>query len=184
MKKLFTTVLLTGLMSINLASFATETSPVRQTFANVPLKSPLQNKYSAYRIDYINEGQNPIRVNDIKCYNRIAVADSYSSYTISKKTKVCAVLALPTLGLSNLVAMPDMMKQSGGLLEAQNEARRFNAMDLTTADSLNLKTSNEILGQGQSIQFNILVPLNEKPEMVGTFEDTVAHKYIRVESSK
>ena len=184
MKKVFTAILCAGLMSINLASFATETSQVKVNCTNVPLKSPLQDKYSAYRIDYINEGQNIIRVNDVKCYNRVAVADYFSSYTISKKTKICALLALPTLGLSNLIAAPDMMKQSGGLMASQNEARRFNAMELTATDCTNLKTSNEILGQGQSIQFNVLVPLNEKPEVVGTFESLNNHQYIRVEAAK
>lgn len=184
MKKILATSLCLGLLSINLAGFATETSQIKVNFTNVPLKSPLQNKYSAYRVNYINEGQNPVRVNDVKCYNRIATADAYSDYKMTKKTKVCTLLAIPTLGLSNIVAMPDIMKQSGGLLEAQNEAKRFNAMDLTATDSTSIKTSNEILGSGQSIQFNILVPLNETPEMAGNFEDTATHKYIRVESSK
>lgn len=185
MKKTLSVVLCLGLLSINLASYATEISPVKINCTNVPLKTTLNVKYSAYRIDYINEGQNPVRVNDVKCYNRVPIADYFSGeYKMTKKTKICYLLALPTLGLSSLVAMPDIMKNSTGALASQNEARRFNAFDLTANESTNLKTSNEILGQGQSLQFNVLVPLNEKPEIVGTFEDTVAHKYIRVEAAK
>ena len=179
MKKLLSTILCASLMSINLACCANEAPLVKVNMTNVPLKSPLQDKYSAYRIDYINEGQNPIRVNDVKCYNRIAVADAYSSYKISKKTIVCTILALPTLGISTLFAAPDILKQQGGVLTAQNEARRFNGMDYAGTEGL--KTSNEILGQGQSLQFNILVPLSETPEMAGSFEDVTTHKYIRVE---
>lgn len=183
MKKQFTTILLAGLMSINLASFAAEQT-VKMNITNVPLTTALNVKYSAYRIDYINEGQNPVRVNDVKCYNRVPIADYSAGYTVTKKTKVCMLLALPTLGLSNLVAMPDMMKSSTGLLASQNEARRFNAFDMSATESTNLKTSNEILGQGQSMQFNVLVPLNEKPEAIGQFQDITTNKYIRVETAK
>lgn len=186
MKKLLTTGLCLSLLSVNLICFASETNQVKVNFTNVPLKSPLQNKYSAYRINYINEGQNPVMVNDVKCYNRVVYANVFNEYKTSKKTIICAILALPTLGLSNLFAAPDIMKQNTGVLEAENEAKRFNAFDLanTNNDSGNMKTNNETLLSGQSIQFNVLVPLNETPDMTGSFEDTTTHKYIRVQNDK
>ena len=155
MKKMFTAIVCASLLSINLTCFAAE-QPVRMNCTNVPLGTTLQSKYSAYRIDYINDGQNPVRINDVKCYNRIASADYFSGRPMmTKKTKVCMLLAIPTLGLSNLVAMPDVLNNNTGILAAQNEARRFKALDLAALDSTTLKTSNEILGRGQSIQFNV-----------------------------
>jgi len=182
MKKLLSTMLCMGLLSINLTGLATETAQVKIDCTNVPLKSALQSKYSAYRVDYINEGQNPVRVNDVKCYNRVAVADVYSSYKIKTPSVGEFFLGLVTLGLTTIPSNIASIKESGKILDAQNEARRFNAFDLTATESINLKTSNEILGQGQNAQFNILVPLNETPEVVGTFEELVSHKYIRVQS--
>ena len=185
MKKPLSALLCLGLLSINLTGFASETAQVKMNCTNVPLQTTLNVKYSAYRIDYVNEGQNPVRVNDVKCYNRVPIAEYFSEgYKLTKKTKICMLLALPTLGISNFFAMPDIMKNNTGALASQNEARRFNAFDLTATDSTNLKTSNEILGQGQSMQFNVLVPLDAKPEIVGTFQDVVNNKYIRVEGTR
>lgn len=185
MKKLFTTVLCLGLMSVNLASFADEASAVKLNCTNVELKSSLKNKYAAYRIECFNTGKNPVRVSDVKCYNKVAMADYYSDFRITKKTMVCSLLALPTLGLSNFIGAPDALRTSGNLMQAQNEAKRFNALDVTGTNSgNNLPTSNEVLVQGQSVEFNVLVPLNESPDVSANLEDTVSHQYIRVQSAK
>lgn len=185
MKKLFSVILCVSLASFNFMCFAAETPPIKVSITSIPLQSALDKKYSAYRVDYINEGQNAVRINSAKCYNRVAYADTYGLVKrVNKTTKLCTLLFIPTLGLSSFVMMGNIMKGNEVILTAQSEARRFNALDLTSPDSSCLKTSNEILGQGQDIQFNVLVPLNETPEMVGNFEDTVSHKYIRVEGTK
>lgn len=188
MKKLFTTVLCTSLMSINLASFATETSQVKIYLNNVPLKTSLQTKYSAYQVEYLNEGQNPVRVNNISCCNKISIADtSGAMYSPKKKDSVMFALSPLTLGITGLVAGSKGMGQSMQIMPTIDEAKRFNAYDISGVgnnDSSSLKTNNEILSQGQSLHYSVLVPINDKPQMAGSFEDTVTHKYIRVESSK
>lgn len=180
MKKLLSTILLASLMPINLASFAAETAQVKINCTNVPLKSALQSKYSAYRVDYINEGQNPVRVNDVKFYNNITAVSPYEGVQPPKHMALKALLFLPTLGVTGAMLTKDLYKRGDEATLNMNEAKRFNAF--YTQDGL--QTHNEILGQGQSIQFNVLVPLNEKPELVGTFEDTATHKFIRVEGQK
>jgi hypothetical protein len=182
MKKILSAVLLTSLMSVNLASFAANAEPIKVNVTNVALKSSLQDKYSAYRIDYINEGQNPVRVNDVKCYNRVSVADVSTNYKLKKSTMAGILLAPLTLGVSALAVMPSVQKENSKSLSTINECKRFNGMDYAGTEGL--KTNNEILGAGQSIQFNVLVPLNETPEAVATLEDITTHKYIRVESTK
>lgn len=174
MKKLLSTMLCVGLLSINLACLAETANQVKLTCTNIPLKSTLQNKYSAYRIEYFNEGQTPIMVNNVKCYNRVAIADAYGG-SYGKSPFRTLLLSFVTLGLSTI---PTNM----AVLDAQNEARRYNALDYTGASGSNVSTVNEVLPQGQSVQFNLLVPLNETPEVVGTFEELVSHKYIRVQN--
>ena len=93
MKKSLSTLLCLGLLSSNLACFAGETAQVKMNCTNVPLQTTLSVNYSAYRIDYINEGQNPVRVNDVRCYNRIPMADYFTGgYKLTKKTKICLTL--------------------------------------------------------------------------------------------
>lgn len=187
MKKLFSTILCVSLMSINSMCLASDTAKVKLNLTNVPLQSALQNKYSAYRIEYFNEGQNPVRVNDVKCYNKIAIVDMSDATVKLKKHDIMMFALSPlTLGITGMVAGTKATKQSFQLCPAMDEAKRFNAMDYTNlgADGSRLQTQNEILSQGQSIQFNVLVPINDKPQVVGAFEDTVTHQYIRVEGLK
>lgn len=183
MRKIVLSLLCASILSTNLITFASEQSPIRLSINNVPLKSPLQSKYSAYRIDYINESMNPVRVNDVRCYNRVAMADmSDASVKLNKHDVMMFALSPLTLGITGLIAGSKATKQSYQIYPAMNEAKQFNAMDYTGLDTGNaLRTSNEILAQGQSLQFNILVPINETPNIIGNFEDTNTHKYIRIE---
>lgn len=190
MKKILFAILFVGLLVFNYPSVATEANSVKLNLINVPLKSPLQNNYSAYRVEFVNNGQNPVRVNDVNFYNRVIMADVFGSYKLKKSTVACTLLSLPTLGLSNLFAFPDVMKNNTDILSAQNEARRFNAYEIMPYNPMNpttntpLTAKNEILTQGQSVQYNILVPLNENPQVAGTFFDTVSNQYVRVQNDK
>lgn len=147
---------------------------------SVPLKSALQGKYSAYRIDYINEGQNPVRVNDVKFYNNITSVNVHEGVEMPKHILAKTLFFLPTMGATGVMLANDFKKGTDVANLNLNEAKKFNACYAQDG----LQAHNEILPQGQSIQFNVLVPLNEKPETVGNFEDVTTHQYIRVQSTK
>lgn len=184
MKQLFAIILCTTLLSVNLAGFAAETQqtqPVKVILTKVPLRSVLQDKYAAYKIEYVNEGQNIVRVNDVACYNQITQADTLGAYKFTKSDKVALALSIPTLGFSCLKVLTDHSSKS---LEARNEAKKFSADAYPIVANEGIKSRNEVLGTGQSIRFNVLVDLDEKPETAADFEDLVTHKYLRVQSTR
>lgn len=182
MKKLISTILCVGLLSINLAGFAAETSPVKLNIVNTPLQSVLQNKYAAYRIDFINEGVNPLRVVSTACYNRVVKPDiTGDTMKLTKNDKILLMLSPLTLGITGMVygwkTLGKTNNYSSALLEAHTLDTYINIG--TAAKDIG---RYEIIGSGGITQLNVLVPVNEKPQVTGNFEDIITHQYIKVEN--
>jgi len=150
MKKIFPTMLCIGLISVNLACFANEAAQIKMNAVKIPLKNSLASKYNSYKITYSNEGKNPVKINSVKYTNNGKLTDITSA---TSRVKKATIIFYP------------------------NEA--VNEKDLVKNIS-SVKIDAEILAPSQSIDFEILVPLNEQPRFIGTFENTVTHKQINV----
>ena len=102
MKKVLATFLVASLMSINLTCLAETVKPVSVTTAPSELNSKLLNKqYSAYSISYINKGQNPLLVNNIKGENLIGDMNKINeACSYSKFFKTMMALGPFTLGIT------------------------------------------------------------------------------------
>lgn len=112
-----------------------------------------------------------MKISEIKCYNKINIADpsTMEKYN-TKKTAICSALALPTLGISLLFLIPDQVKMTNNMYSAMNEQSRYTPINATVNNLQNgalLNTTNNVLEPGQSVRYDILVPLNEQPDKIG-----------------
>ena len=187
MKKLLSTAICFSLLSINLASFAAESKmqpqaqPVKLNLVSVPLQSTLQNKYAAYRIDYINEGQNPLRIVSTVCYNKITKPDTTGdALKYSKSDKKLLMLSPFTFGITGMMYSWKKLGNMSDMGPAMMEAQSFDAYGTPVATKD--LGRYEIMGSGGVTQLKVLVPINEQPQVTGTFEDIVTHQYVKVQN--
>ena len=179
MKKLLSTILCVVLLSINLTCLAETVKPVSVSTAPSPLESKLLNKqYSAYCVTYVNNGQTPLLINNIRNENLIGdVNKMHDAFRYSKLYYTLAGLGLVTFGLTMIVATPIAMRDLSNMKKAGNEAAKY-------ANVTQIRSKNEVLMPQQEIKFYVLVPLNQTPIMTAVFENTKTHEYISVDTPK
>jgi len=183
MKKFIVSLLLFSLFGG--ICFAAQEMPVRIDVANVPLKSSLKTKYSAYKVEFTNVSESNLKINEIKCYNKINIADPsvMENYNI-KKTAICSALALPTLGLSLLFLVPDQVKTTSNTYSALNEQSKYIPINQAVYNLQNgntLNVANAILIPGQCARYDLLVPLNEQPQLSASFQNMKTYGFINLE---
>lgn len=178
MKKLLSLILVLNFTFCS--CLAVQTDAVQMDIVGVPLKSNLKTKYSAYKIEFTNTRQNSVRISEINCYNKINIADpsTMEKYN-TKKTAICSALAIPTLGISLLFLIPDQVKMTNNMYSAMNEQSRYTPVNAAVYNLQNgtlLNTDKKVLEPGQSVRYDILVPLDEKPDINASFQDLKTNK--------
>lgn len=179
MKKLLSTMLCIGLLSINLTCLAETEKPVSVNTAPSPLESKLLNKqYSAYCVTYANNGKTPLLINNIRNENLIGDMNKINeACRYSKLYNTLAILGVFTFGLTMVIATPVMYRDLSNMKKASNEAVKY-------ANTTQIRAKNEVLMPQQEVKFFVLVPLNQTPIMTAVFEDTKTHDYITVDTIK
>lgn len=153
---------------------------VKYEARQLQLQSQLKNRYSAFEISFTNQGNDAIRVDHIKCYNKINVVDTSTDTKLKKSTKWALGLCPFTLGLSCLAAMPDINKQNQQVSLILDEQKRFAPVADYFSNNDGLATNNETLLPGEKVRYNLLVPLNEKPQISASFQNLKTYKFINV----
>lgn len=108
--------------------------------------------------------------------------DAYRENRLTTKEKLGVIFAIPTLGLTLYPLYNKTFKNLRETSEAQEEAKRYNASD--TLQTNILPITYPVLESGQNARYEILVPLNEKPDIGVTFVDMPNHKFMRVQSKE
>ena len=116
----------------------------------------------------------------IKCYNKINVVDTSTDTKLKKSTKWALGLCPFTLGLSCLAAMPDINKQNQQVSLILDEQKRYAPVADYFSNNDGLVTNNETLLPGEKVRYNLLVPLNEKPQISASFQNLKTYKFINV----
>lgn len=157
----------------------------------------LRNKYSAFSIQFYNNGNIPLRINNITVSNIINDAEKMNNvvnYSKSFKKSNAFFLAsianslvsmfmpLSTVafGVTSLVGVP---LSAGQVLSGQNEVNNVKETGFEVANFSNNKLEtikNEIIIPQQYIMVNVLVPKNQTPKVYGVFENINTHGYITV----
>lgn len=153
---------------------------VKYEAKQLQLQSQLKNRYNAYEVSFTNQGNDAIRVDHIKCYNKINVVDTSTDTKLKKSTKWALGLCPFTLGLSCLAAMPDINKQNQQVNLILDEQKRFAPVADYFSNNDGLATNHETLLPGEKVRYNLLVPINEKPQVSATFQNLKTYKFINV----
>ena len=107
MKKILSTILCASLMSINLASFAETTKSVIVKTEPATLESKMLNKqYSAYSVTYVNKGQTPLLINNIRNENLVGDLNKiHDACRFSKTYYVLTGLGFVTFGIGTIISL-------------------------------------------------------------------------------
>lgn len=174
MKKIFTILLL--LLLNNFSVFAAETIKIETTI--IPIETEmLKNHYSAYSVQFMNEGKNPVKISNIDIKNivnnanQVLISDATSEI---RKNNKYIYLSLITLGVAGFVGNSRNNKILTKQKAALSEAALYNTQ--TTIDS----TKSEIIMPNKKKTFKILVPLNETPKIESLFQDIKTAEYKQI----
>lgn len=161
----------------------------------------LKNKYSAYSVQFYNNGNTPLRINNITVSNIINDAEKMNNvvdYSKSFKksnafflagTANCLVstvmlfvmpLSIITSGVNSLIDIP---LTAGQVFAGQDEINKVKETRFEVDNYSNNKLEtikNEIIIPYQYIMINVLVPKNQTPQIYGVFENINTHEYITV----
>jgi hypothetical protein len=148
---------------------------VQYNAKQLQLKSQLQNQYSAYEISFTNISNDPIKADAIQCLNKINVPDISQSMKLKKGTKWAMALCPFTLGISCIGAMPEISERNKQTSYLLDEQKRY-----TSYYGESLPVSKAEIQPGETIRYNLLVPLNEQPEITATFQNIKTNKYFNV----
>lgn len=172
MKKILAILLL--LFVNNCSIFAAETVKIETT--NIPIETKmLKNHYSAYSVEFINAGKNPVKISNIDIKNiinnanQVLVSDATSEI---RKNNKYIYLSFITLGVAGFVGNSKNNKILTKQKAALSEAALFNTQ--TTIDS----AKSEIIMPNKNKTFKILVPTNETPKIESLFQDIKTAEYI------
>ncbi len=172
MKKIFSILLL--LLLNNFSVFAAEAIKIETT--SIPIETEmLKSHYSAYSVQFMNEGKNPVKISNIDIKNIVNNANqvliSDATGEIRKNNKYI-YLSLITLGVAGFVGNSKNNKILTKQKAALSEAALYSTQ--TTIDS----TKSEIIMPNKKKIFKILVPLNETPKIESLFQDIKTTEYI------
>lgn len=172
MKKIFSILLL--LLLNNFSVFAAETIKIETT--SIPIETEmLKSHYSAYSVQFMNKGKNPVKISNIDIKNIVNNANqvliSDATGEIRKNNKYI-YLSLITLGVAGFVGNSKNNKILTKQKAALSEAALYSTQ--TTIDS----TKSEIIMPNKKKTFKILVPLNETPKIESLFQDIKTTEYI------
>lgn len=181
MKKIFAAILCFSLLFVNSVCFAEQNS-VKLLIDNVPLQSVLKDSYTAYRVTFTNTTKNPMRIEDLKFFNKINSAHFGNEYVkMSKGDKACLALAPLTLGITFLFVAPHLMNNSEQFTNSLNEAKRFDAAYGGT--NIDKQANGKLIFPNQSISFEFLTNINEQPYIEGLFHDIVTNQFVTINNS-
>ena len=158
----------------NFSVFAAEEIKIETT--SIPIETEmLKSHYSAYSVQFMNEGKNPVKISNIDIKNivnnanQVLISDATSEI---RKNNKYIYLSLITLGVAGFVGNSKnnkiLIKQKAALSEAALYSTQ------TTIDS----TKSEIIMPNKKKTFKILVPLNETPKIESLFQDIKTTEYI------
>lgn len=148
---------------------------VKYEAKQLQLQSQLKSQYAAYEVSFKNISNNPVKADSIKCLNMVSIPDLSQNMQLKKGTKWALALCPFTLGLSCIGAMPEINERNKQTSYLLNEQQRF-----TKYYGDSLPVSKAELQPGEVIRYNILVPLNEAPQIDAVFQDIKAKKYFNV----
>lgn len=158
----------------NFSVFAAETIKIETT--SIPIETEmLKSHYSAYSVQFMNKGKNPVKISNIDIKNIVNNANqvliSDATGEIRKNNKYI-YLSLITLGVAGFVGNSKNNKILTKQKAALSEAALYSTQ--TTIDS----TKSEIIMPNKKKTFKILVPLNETPKIESLFQDIKTTEYI------
>ena len=76
--------------------------------------------------------------------------------------------------------MPDINKQNQQVSLILDEQKRYAPVADYFSNNDGLVTNNETLLPGEKVRYNLLVPLNEKPQISASFQNLKTYKFINV----
>lgn len=175
MKHLFKIILIVLMLFSSMPAYSAEIIANPLVFQSEMLKQ----KYSPYELLLKNNGENPIKINNIYCTNAVNDAEKLqNSYTpTSKKFRTLNMLGPFTLGITSLIAIPVMNKDLEKVRSSSAEATKY-----STAKLFSMK--DVVIFPNQQISLLVAVPLNQKPIVNVVFQDTITNKYINAELTK
>lgn len=177
MKKMLLTILCLGLMFNNLA-LCEEQNAIKISITNIALQSPIKNSYTAFRVTFINTTKNPIRIEDLKFFNKIDDAKfGDDALKLSKGETIGLVLSPLTLGVSAYPALLHSMNNSNKITTSINEMKRYHAYYTTNTDT---PKSGTLIFPYQSMSFEFLTNINEQPYFEGLFHDIITNQFITI----
>ena len=171
MKKILFLLLVTGML------VQPAWCDVQQTVNEVQLKGEfLKSKYSAFEIQFLNTGKNPVKITNIEIPNAVSNVESMMSaysFNANKKDRKLLYLSPLTFGITGIVYTNKVSETLDKQKEEATEAMKYNAPLATIA------TTGQVLVNGMTKNIYILVPKDEKPNISAVFQDTKTNEYIK-----
>ena len=171
MKKILFLLLVTGML------VQPAWCDVQQTVNEVQLKGEfLKSKYSAFEIQFLNTGKNPVKIVNIECSNAANMVEGFMgsfSYNSDKKDRKLLYLSPFTFGITGLVYYNKTTERLEQQKADMAEASKFNTQINTLASTM------QVLVPEMHKSFKVLVPKGSTPDIQAVFQDTKTNEYIK-----